>query len=188
MSYLRTNTVNNTSGLSLAGVSGTIVDSYFTTSTQSYATLSQNTGNGTRIEDLTLRIKPKRTSNIIICEWGISGEVHHDGMFLIHKRTNLGSWGLATTAGEEGYNNTYGNQLYSGMSNGYYDGNYSSTPANHVIRYSFVANTTEEVDIAVALRHSSQTYTNFINRTTDSWGQQYYEVLKSYAWLFEVYA
>jgi hypothetical protein len=184
MSYLRTNQVINTSGLTIAGVNGTIVDSYFTSSNQIHNVFPTTTGDGTRIEDLVLSIKPKRFTNIIICEWQLTGEIHQDTCILVHKRGSSGRWLLPTSAGEQGYNGFYGNQPWSGISCGFYDVDHNSTPQSHSIRYSFIANTSEQVDISLALRGG---YGAALNRSYGSWGTTSYEVLKSYAWLYEVY-
>lgn len=185
MGVLNVNTINSTAGRSLAGVSGTIVDAYYCSSFAQHTVLS-TTGDGTRIPDLILSIKPKRTTNRIFCEWAISGEIHHNTSFRIHRRTNAGSWGLITTGGEQGYNNAAGAANWSGLQSGYYDGNNSSTPTMNHVTYTFIAGTTEELDLALALT-SPAGQNNQVNRTFDSWGQTNYETTMSYAYLYEIY-
>jgi len=187
MGYLNVNTVQNTSGRSLAGVTGTIVDSYYISSFAQYNILC-TTGDGTRIPDLVLTVTPKRTTNVIMCEWNLSGEIDNNTLFTVFKKVGSGSWGLITTAGEQGYNNSIGNVNYSGISPGWYDGDFSSTPANNVMNYSFVAGTTSKIDIGLALRNPNGGTNNFVNRTNSSWGQASYETTMSYAYLFEIYA
>lgn len=186
MASLNVNTINNTSGRSLAGVSGTIVDSYFCSSFAQQTVLS-TTGDGTRISDLILSITPKRTTNRILCEWAICGEVHNNTMFRIHKRTNGGSWSIITTAGEQSYNANAGTANWSGLQSGWYDGNNSSTASVNTINYTFIAGTTSTIDLCIALT-SYEGQNNHINRTFDSWGQTSYETTMSYAYLHEIYA
>ena len=189
MSQLKVNTIRNTAGKDIAGVSGTIVDTYYTTSSSSHMVLTNYNNNGTRVPDLTLVIKPKATNNIIICEWSVYNEVYNDNVWLIHKRVNYGSWGLVTTGGEEGYNSAAGNQYWSGISMPRYDVDFNSTPHTQNIQYHFVANTTNTVEIALALRCSGANQYNCpINRTQGSWGQTSYENGTSYAWLYEIKA
>ena len=189
MGRLNVDTIRNTAGRNIAGVSGTIVDNYYTSTSSSFVILTNYDNNGTRLPALTLKIKPKSASNIIVCEWSIFHEVYNDNVWLIHKRTNHGSWGLVTTTGEEGYNSAAGNQYWSGISQPRYDPDFNSTPHTEMIQYHFVAGTTNFVEIALALRCSSATQYNCpINRTQGSWGQTSYENGTSYAWLYEVKA
>lgn len=189
MGRLNVDTIRNRAGRDIAGVSGTIVDNYYTVSQSSAVILTNYTGNGTRLPMLTLKIKPKATNNIIICEWSIFHEVYNDNCWLVHKRTNHGNWGLVTTSGEQGYNNAAGNQYWSGISNPRYDVDFNSTPHTEMIQYHFVAGTTNWVEIALALRSSGTTQYNCpINRTQGSWGQTSYETGTSYGWLYEVKA
>ena len=46
---------------------------------------SNNSGNGTEITPLRLTISPKFAGNLLICQWVISGDFHHDNVFTIFK-------------------------------------------------------------------------------------------------------
>ena len=113
MSYLKVNTINNTSGVTLvpSGV-GNVVDTRMTyMSDQLY--VRNNTGNGVLIPGLQMCITPKKSTNILVCEWMIEGETYNDNVFVIHKKVGNGSWALVTDASYQGYNNDVGNQLWS---------------------------------------------------------------------------
>ena len=136
MGYLRTNLVRSESGVDLAGVPGTVCDAFYTMSANVHQIRSTDntTNNGTRIPDLILTIKPKRTTNIILCEWSLFGEIQNDTCFIIQKRVNFGTWTVPTNAGEEGYNSVGGNVYWSGIQSGWHDSDNASTPTTNTIK------------------------------------------------------
>lgn len=143
---------------------------------------SLTTGNGTTISELNLTIVPKFSSSLIICEWMINCEVHHDNVFLVHQDGSL-----ITTAGYEGYNSTTGNQRWSGYVGAYYDANESSTMTNYYMLYSIAATNLSQRTYAPAIRSSGTTqYTLTLNKTISSQGQDDYENAVSTGMIMEI--
>lgn len=185
MSYLRVNTVQTVAGNTLipSGV-GNVVDMRMCWMSEQ-TVVRNNTGNGVLIPGLTMCIKPKKSTNILICEWMIEGETYNDNVFVIHKKVGTGTFGLITDAGQQGYNNDVGNQTWSGISPGWYDPDFNSTPQTVNIQYHFVPNTTDQICLGVAIRGPS-VYNCPINRTIGSSGQTSYENSVSTGMMFEI--
>jgi hypothetical protein len=123
---------------------------------------SPPSGNGTQITDLNLTISPKRAGSIIICEWRIAGELHHDNVWTVLKNGSL----------TNGYNLNAGNNRWSGYHTQPYDGDTNSTPEPAHILYWDSPGSTASVTYAPACRCSNgSTYTFALNRTTGSSGQ-----------------
>ncbi len=185
MSYLQVNQIRSTSGVTLvpAGV-GNVVDTKICWMSEQ-TVVRTNVGNGVLIPGLTMCITPKKSTNILICEWMISGETYNDNVFVIHKKVGNGSWGLITDAGQEGYNNNVGNQLWSGIGAGWYDPDFSSTPQTVNIQYHHVPNTTQPICLGIAIRGPT-VYANPINRSYNSSGQTSYENSVSTGMMFEI--
>ena len=188
MSRISVNTIQNTSGVTLvSNTGGNVVGSQFCYMTeQLYIRTDVDGGGGTLIPGLTMCITPKKSTNIIICEWMVSGEVYNDNMFVIHRKIGNGTWGLITDGGQQGYNNDVGNVRWSGITPGWYDPDFSSTPQTNNIQYHCVAGTTSTLCFGVAIRSTSSTYWHPINRTYNSTGQTSYENSASTGYLFEI--
>jgi len=186
MSYLQVNSIQNVAGVTLVpGGVGNVVDTRVCWMTEQLI-VRNNTTNGVLIPGLTMCIKPKKSTNVLICEWMISGETYNDNVFVIHKKVGTsGTWGLITDSGQEGYNNAAGNQSWSGISCGWYDPDFSSTPQTANIQYHFVPNTTDTVCLGVAIRGPT-VYSCPINRTQGSSGTQSYENAVSTGMIFEI--
>jgi len=184
MSYLKVNNITTTGGNNIvpSGV-GNVVDSRVCFMTMQLYTRAEG-DNGVLIPGLTMCIKPKKSTNVLVCEWMVSGEVYNDNVFVIHKKVGSGTWGLITDTGQEGYSNDAGNQLWSGITPGWYDPDFSSTPQSMNIQYHFVPNTTSTVCLGLAIRGT--TTWNPINRTYGSTGQTSYENSVSTGFLFEI--
>lgn len=182
-SELRVNDIYNLAGkrLSASGV-GNVVSSDFTQFCEPYLVYNQNSGNGTRFNALSLSVVPKKSSNILVMQWVITGEVSWDEVLLIHRNDDL-----ITDGGQQGYNNEVGNNRWSGLLAGWYDNNNSSTPASWKLTYHCVANTTNRLYFTPACR-SSQGSENWwrLNRCWDSNGQGNYERTCSIGYLFEI--
>lgn len=185
MSYLQVGQIQNVAGVTLVpGGVGNVVDTRMCWMTEQLIVRSSS-GNGILIPGLTMCIKPKKSTNVLICEWMISGETYNDNTFVIHKKVGTGSWGLITDAGQQGYNNDTGNNQWSGISAGWYDPDFNSTPQTANIQYHFVPNTTDNICLGVAIR-GPNTYNNPINRTIGSSGQTSYENAVSTGMIFEI--
>ena len=183
MSTLRTNQILSTSGKPLLNSSGSIVQTVYVRTDARNAYSSAASGNGTTITDLNMSITPTNTSNRIICQWMINGELHQDNVFLIHQ-----NGALITTPGEEGRNNVSNNR-WVGYASAYYDQNEDSTQSNWVIMYSQIAGSTAPRTYAPAVRGSGATaYTFYLNRTVGSTdaGQDNYERTVSTGIIYEV--
>ena len=127
---------------------------------------SATSGNGTTVSALNLTITPKFSNSLLIAQWMINGELHHDNVFLIHKDGQL-----ITTTGETGYNSDVGNLRYSGFVPSTYDNDSSTTPQNFWIQYFAISNSASQLTFAPAVRSSSGTaYTFHLNRTQESTG------------------
>jgi hypothetical protein len=188
MSTLKTNQINNLAGKTIiSNAGGNIVDSSFAYMTQQLLVYSDVSGNGNRIPGLALCITPKKSTNIIVCEWMITGETYNDNMFLVHKKVGSGDYALVTDTGYQSYNTTTGNVRYSGLNPGWYDPDFASTPQTVNIQYHFVPNTTSNVCLIPAIRSAGPTaYNAYINRSTNSSGQTSYENSVSVGYAFEI--
>lgn len=163
--------LSNNNTVSLApgntfNVPGLIVQTVYSR-TDAKTTYSSNpTGDGTTITDMNIAITPKYSTSLLLISWMISGEVHHDNVFLAHQ-----GGVLITTAGYQGYNNVSGNVRWSGLTQGFYDADDSTTPAAWFIQYAVPAANTTVRTYAPAVRSSSSaTYTFALNRTISSAG------------------
>ena len=186
--YLRVDEIRDTSNRSCV-VSGynNIVDTDYVASTNRTKYTAQNGGSGTRLVDLILQVKPKKTTNIIMCHWSLMHEFHHNMVFTIQKRVNKGSWGLVTSpSNERGYNSDSGNNKWSGYAISPYDRNDDSTAQMTMFTYPFVAATTNLVEIAVAIKASAGQEWGALNSTRGAWGQGGHESGQSVGWLWEL--
>jgi hypothetical protein len=146
--------------------------------------LSSTTGNGNPIWNLQLSIAPKYASSLLVMEWNINFELHHDNGFVIHQDGNL-----IQTLGYQGYNNNAGNQRWSGYIPSKYDNNQDSTPQTSYILYSIPAFNTARRSYMPAVRGSGATaYNMTLNRTLSSLGQNAYEVYTSTGTIWEIAA
>jgi hypothetical protein len=143
---------------------------------------SSTSGNGTTVTDLNISITPKFANSLLIMQWMVNGEFHHDNVFLIHK-----DGALITTTGYEGYNNVAGNNRWSGVAPPAYDTDSNSTSNNTFIQYAILAGGTASATYAPAVRASQGTaYTFHLNRTQGSTGTDSYEVSISTGMIMEV--
>jgi hypothetical protein len=146
---------------------------------------SNASGNGTEITPLRLTIAPRHAGNLILCQWVLSGDFHHDNLFTIFR-----DGGLITTAGEQGYNNEVGNNRWSGFVSSTYDAASSdtgSTPHHWFIQYFCNADSTASRVYAPACRCSgAANYTLFLNRTGSSVGQDGNEMTVSTGVIYEI--
>lgn len=147
-----------------------------------YLVYCRNSGNGTRMNALSLSCKPKKSSNILVMQWVLTGEVSWDEVLLLHKNDSL-----ITDGGQQGYNNQAGNNRWSGLLAGWYDRDNSSTPQSFKLTYHCQANTTSQLYFTPAVR-SSEGGENWwrLNRTWNSNGQNSYERTCSIGYLFEI--
>ena len=182
-SELRVNDIYNLDGkrLSASGV-GNVVSSDFTQFCEPYLVYTQNSGNGTRFNALSLSVTPKKSSNILVMQWVITGEVSWNEVLLIHRNDDL-----VTDGGQQGFNNEVGNNRWSGLLGGWYDNNNDSTPASWKLTYHCVANTTNRLYFTPAVRSSqgNEDWWRF-NRAWASNGQGNYERTCSIGYLFEI--
>ena len=180
---LRVNDIYNLAGKRLvaSGV-GNVVSSDFTQTCEPYLCYTKVDGDGTRFNALSLSVTPKKSSNILVMQWVLTGEVSWNEVLLIHRNDSL-----ITDGGQQGYNNEVGNARWSGLLGGWYDNNNSSTPASWKLTYHCVANTTSKLYFTPAVR-SSQGNEDWwrLNRTWNSNGQNSYERTCSLGYLFEI--
>jgi hypothetical protein len=170
-SQLRVNDIYNLAGKRLvaSGV-GNVVSSDFVQTCEPYLVYTRNSGNGTRFNALSLSVTPKKSSNILVMQWVLTGEVSWDEVLLLHRNDSL-----ITDGGQQGY------------IGGWYDRDNSSTPQSFKLTYHCVANTTSPLYFTPAVR-SSQGSENWwrLNRTWNSNGQNSYERTCSLGYLFEI--
>lgn len=121
-------------------------------------------GNGTTIDQLGLTITPRYASSHIWCRWMITGELHQDNVFVVHRDGSL------ITSSPTGYNGVVGNARYSGMMAAFYDQNEDSTPSTWRLHYlddGLLSTATRTY--APAVRGSGPTaYTFYLNRTVNA--------------------
>ena len=84
----------------------------------------------TIISDLNTTIVPISATSKLLITFNIFWEGLYDSSLRILKNNSL-----ITTAGEEGYNNVSGNQIWSGISVGDYDTDVASTPRYQTLQY-----------------------------------------------------
>ena len=146
---------------------------------------SNNNGVGTEITPLRLSITPRHAGNLILCQWVLSGDYHHDNLFLVFK-----NGGLITTGGEQGYNAEVGNNRWSGFAPSTYDAAGSdtgSTPHHWFIQYFCNAESTANRNYGPAIRSAGGgNYTLFLNRTGSSGGQDGHEMTVSTGVIYEI--
>lgn len=146
---------------------------------------SNNSGNGNEITPLRLSISPRNSGNLILCQWVLSGDFHHDNVFTIFR-----DGGLITTGGEQGYNTEVGNNRWSGFTSSTYDAASSdtgSTPHHWFIQWFGNADSTSSRVYGPAVRSSSGgNYTLFLNRTGSSTGQDGHEMTVSTGVIYEI--
>lgn len=146
---------------------------------------SNNSGNGTEITPLRLSIAPRHSGNLILCQWVLSGDFHHDNVFLIFR-----DGGLINTGGEQGYNNEVGNNRWSGFAASTYDAASSdtgSTPHHWFLQYFCNADSTASRVYGPAVRSAGGgNWTLFLNRTGSSTGQDGHEMTVSTGVIYEI--
>lgn len=142
-----------------------------------------NNSSGITIADLNLTISPKFSDSLLIMEWMINGEIHHDTIFNIHRDGEL-----ITDEGYEGYNRETGRTTWSGIVAGIYDNDTDSTPSNFFIQYAIPARTTLIRTYAPSVSGSGTAgYTLSLNRTNANIsGTNAYEIMVSTGMLMEV--
>jgi hypothetical protein len=161
---------------------GQVVQVFTTRTDLRTSYISLTSGNGTTISALNLTITPKFSSSLIVMEWMLNCEVHHDNVFLVHQDGNL-----ITTSGYEGYNNGAGNQRWSGYVGPRYDADEDSTMSNYYILYSIPATNLNQRTYAPAVRSSgSTTYVCTLNKPLGSQGQDAYENAVSTGMIMEI--
>ena len=181
MSILQTNAIQTTTGKPILNSSGSVIQTVYVRS-DAFTTYSAATsGDGTTVSALSASITPKRSTNRIICNWIICGEVPANTVWLIHR-----NGALITTAGEEG-RNSISNSRWVGFAPTPYDVDFASTPFSLSIQYSQIAGTTSTLTYSPAIRSSSGTaQTFYLNRTINSTGQDSNENMVSTCVLYEV--
>jgi hypothetical protein len=181
MSTLKTNQIQTIAGKPILNSSGSIIQTVYGRS-DAFTTYAANaTGDGTTVSALSASITPTSATNRIICNWMISGEMHHDTVWLIHR-----NGALITTAGEEG-RNSVSNNRWVGFTPTPYDVDNDSTPFCFSIQYSQIAGTTSTITYSPAIRASSATARTFyLNRTVSSAGADNQENGVSTFVLYEV--
>jgi hypothetical protein len=139
-------------------------------------------GNGTTVTQLEISIAPKKANSDLLIRWMINGEMHQDGVILMHQNRQL-----IVLPGYEGYNNVQGNSRWSGITASVYDVDESTTPQNWFIQYSIPAMTTEPRTYAPAVRSSSGgSYTLSLNRVLNGTGTDGQENMVSTGVIMEI--
>lgn len=144
---------------------------------------SNNNGNGTEITGLRLSITPRHSGNLLLCQWVLSGEIHHDNVFLVFRDGNL------ITSGDVGYNSEVGNNRWSGFITSTYDSanDNSSTPHHWFMQYFTTAENTNNRFYSPAVRSSGGgNFTLSLNRTNGSTGQDGHEMTVSTGVVYEI--
>lgn len=112
----------------------------------------------------------------------ITGELHQDNVFLVHRDGSL------ITSSPTGYNGQVGNARYSGMMAAFYDQNEDSTPSTWRLHYlddGLLSTATRTY--APAVRGSGPTaYTFFLNRTVNASTGDNYEQSISFGIAMEI--
>ena len=114
---------------------------------------SPNSGTPTEMTVLNLTIIPKMANNKIILQWMINGETGYDSIFLVYRNTTA-----------IGFNETTGNQQWSGVTVAPRDEDLDSTPQNIIVNWVDSPNTTGSVTYSVRVRTSgSAATTMYVN-------------------------
>ena len=181
MSTLKTNAIQTVAGKPILNSTGSIIQTVYGRSDGVTTYAANATGDGTTVSALSISITPTSATNRIICNWMISGEVHHDVVWLIHR-----NGALITTAGEEG-RNSISNNRWVGFTPTPYDVDNSTTPFCFSIQYSQIAGTTSTITYAPAIRGSGATaHTFYLNRAVAGAGSDNQENGVSTFVLYEV--
>ena len=185
MSRLNTNNIiSPLSGSPILQATGNIVQCVRVRTDSRPTYNSGPSGNGNEITQLRMTISPRHAGNLLLCQWVISGEVHHDNVFTIFRDGSL-----ITTGGEQGYNAEVGNNRWSGFISSTYDSadNQDSTPHHWYIQYFCNADSTNSRFYSPAIRCSSGgNHTFALNRCIGSGGQDGYEVTVSSGVIYEI--
>jgi hypothetical protein len=132
-----------------------------------------------------LSITPRHSGNLILCQWVLSGDFHHDNVFLVFR-----DGGLITTGGEQGYNTEVGNNRWSGFTASTYDAGSSdtgSTPHHWFIQWLGNADSTSSRVYGPAVRcGGGGNYTLFLNRCGSSVGSDGNEQTVSTGVVYEI--
>ena len=178
---LQTGAIQTTAGKPILNSSGSIIQTVYGRSDAFTTYSAAASGDGTTVSALSASITPISATNRIICNWMISGEMHHNTVWLIHR-----NGALITTAGEEG-RNSVSNNRWVGFTPTPYDVDNNSTPFCFSIQYSQIAGTTSTITYAPAVRGSGgSNYTFYLNRTVASTGTDNQENGVSTFVLYEV--
>ena len=138
--------------------------------------------NNYSLSEIDTAITPKESTSILIVQFTLCIEGHHDQTLKITKDGSV-----VTTAGYEGYNNKAGNQRWSGIGVMPYDGDANSTPENIVLTYYDLAGNTTSRTYGVDARTASSTNrTVSINRALSHGGQDSHENGVSFCTITEV--
>ena len=141
-----------------------------------------NSGDGTQITQLDLDITPKAQGSKIILLWFVFCEASENTMFVVHKDGSIMA---------DSYNDTQGNNAWSGLAVLNYDNNVSTTPfLIPMMMIDTLDNSKDAVNYALAIR-SSHTGTNntfYYNRAQLNAGQSYTEASVSWGLALEVAA
>jgi hypothetical protein len=155
---------------------GMIIQTQWVSTKNRQTMTSPSSGDGQRIYDLDIDIKPSYSNSVIWLQYMLFFEMHYDNVFVIQRNGAL-----------VGYNTQMGNSMWSGVAVSNYDQDVSSTPQNAYISYYDSPGTTNNTTYSLATRCSSNTsYTLYLNRTAGSWGQSSYETGVSFVVAMEI--
>jgi hypothetical protein len=147
---------------------------------------SRNNNSATEISGLRLSITPRHSGNLLLCQWVLSGDFHHDNVFVIFKNGGL----ITSPNSEQGYNRETGNRRWSGFISSTYDSAGSdtgSTPHHWFIQYYANAENTSNRYYSPACKSSSgSNYTLYLNRCGSSNGSNSYETTVSTGVIYEI--
>jgi len=180
MSILKTNQIQTIAGKQILNSTGSIIQTVYGRSDAFTTYSAAASGDGTTVSALSASITPISATNRIICNWMISGEMHHDTVWLIHR-----NGALITTAGEEG-RNSVSNNRWVGFAPTPYDANTDSTQFCFSIQYSQIAGTTSTIIYSPAIRAAGSAQTFYLNRAVASAGADTFENTVSTCILYEV--
>jgi hypothetical protein len=184
MSILQVSSIETTSGKTILGRDGGIIQTVFVRSDERINYSALPTGDGNTLTSLGLTITPKSVGSRLICQWMINGELHQDALFVIHRNGQL-----ISTGDSPGFNALNGNVRWSGVASGFYDTNEDSTPSNWVLMYSQLSDSLAPRTYAPAIRSSSGgTYTLGLNKCINYTvtGQDNVEIMVSTGVVYEV--
>ncbi len=135
------------------------------------------TGDGTEVTPLRLTITPKKAGNMIILDWIVNGEMHHDTVYIVTRNGVL----LANTTNAS-------NNRWAGITAQPYGVDTASTPDNAVIRIIDTNSLATATTYELRVRGSSGTaYTLYLNRTAGAVGQDQYEASLSVGTATEIW-